>query len=86
MCFLHTGISNTNYHFHFVANAPRLVNQQDFVNKLNRSWRYEVKESGWFSYIKPPRSQQAVCNYLVREFYKLGMDSFNTLGSYKNLN
>ena len=39
MCFLHTGISNANYHFHFVANAPRLVNQHDFVNKLNRSWR-----------------------------------------------
>ena len=86
MCFLHTGISNTNYHFHFVANAPRLVSQYDFVNKLNRTWRYEVRESGWFSYIQPARSQQAVCNYLVHEFYKLGMDSFNTLGSYKNLN
>ena len=38
MCFLHTGKSNTNYHFHFVANAPRLVGKQEFANKLNRTW------------------------------------------------
>jgi hypothetical protein len=86
MCFLHTGKTNTNFHFHFVANTPKLVNKYDFAHKLNRTWRFDVKEGGWFNYIWPARSQQAVCNYLLREFYKLGVDSFNTLGSYKNLN
>ena len=86
MCFLQKGYSNQNSHFHFVAITPNNETDINFIKTLKRIWQYEVKESGWFSYIKPPRSQQAVCNYLVREFYKLGMDSFNTLGSYKNLN
>lgn len=76
-CFAHEGSRNDNYHLHFVASSS--IDPDMFCCLANTVWTKLDRATAAlrFNSITPVVHREKVADYITKEIWKLGSDSFD---------
>ncbi len=75
-CFIETGTSGNNVHYHIAAKIPKTLSFEAFRAKLALFWS-ETHDAGLAEF-KPIRNQEAFLRYITKKVTALQADAFDT--------